>query len=158
MQRLASFVGVVALVFVLGLVVGIFFPRWAGTHSDTRIAYLSRSGLHVVAGDGTGDRTGCADLVARVAPTWRPGPDRVLAFAAPTGAVYVFAVERSRSLRVRKPDPHSAPAQLKQHLFQRRDVGRRLNERSPFPCAHSSTATRLLGGLQGPNHGRLPRR
>src|SRR5437762_4649994 len=31
MQRLASFVGVVALVFVLGLVVGIFFPRWAGT-------------------------------------------------------------------------------------------------------------------------------
>src|SRR5437016_4825308 len=31
MQRLANFVGVVALVFVLGLVVGIFFPRWAGT-------------------------------------------------------------------------------------------------------------------------------
>ena len=47
------------------------FPRWGGTHTDTRIAYVDRAGLHVVAGDGTGDRL--------LAPTeqgpfaWRPG-------------------------------------------------------------------------------------
>ena len=31
------------------------FPRWGGTATDTRIAYLTGSRLHVVAGDGTGD-------------------------------------------------------------------------------------------------------
>src|SRR5919201_6473455 len=32
------------------------FPAWTGTRSDTRIAYVSRGRLRVVAGDGTGDR------------------------------------------------------------------------------------------------------
>ena len=32
------------------------FPRWGGTQTDTRIAYLSRGRLRVVAGDGKGDR------------------------------------------------------------------------------------------------------
>ena len=31
-------------------------PAWAGTRSDTRIAYADRSGIRLVAGDGTGDR------------------------------------------------------------------------------------------------------
>src|SRR3954471_4991205 len=49
------------------------FPRWGGTATDTRVAYLSRSRLHVVAGDGTGD----ADVralpdAALVAPAWQP--------------------------------------------------------------------------------------
>ena len=48
------------------------FPRWAGTESDTRIAYLSSRSLRVVGGDGSDDRR----LVARVRPvppSWRPG-------------------------------------------------------------------------------------
>jgi hypothetical protein len=53
------------------------FPVWAGTRTDTRIAYVSRGQLHVVAGDGTGDR-----VVSRAAleppPRWLPG--RTLAF------------------------------------------------------------------------------
>ena len=32
------------------------FPRWGGTETDTRIAYLSRGQLRVVGGDGKGDR------------------------------------------------------------------------------------------------------
>jgi hypothetical protein len=52
-------------------------PRWAGTETDTRIAYVDRTGLRVVAGDGTGDRLlvpGFRGLVA-----WKPGDDFVLA-------------------------------------------------------------------------------
>lgn len=59
---------------------GISSPRWTGTPTDTRIAYVDRSGVRVVAGDGTGDR-----LVARRAQgpvAWRPGGSHVLAFLA----------------------------------------------------------------------------
>ena len=47
---------------------GVRFPRWTGTETDTRIAYVDRTGIRVVAGDGTGDRL----LVPRA-----PRPDRV---------------------------------------------------------------------------------
>jgi hypothetical protein len=54
---------------------GVRSPRWAGSETDTRIAYLDRTGIRVVAGDGTGDR--------RLAPVdvpiaWRPGAQHVL--------------------------------------------------------------------------------
>jgi hypothetical protein len=52
-------------------------PRWAGSETDTRIAYVDRSGLRVVAGDGTDDRLlvpGFRGLVA-----WQPGDEFVLA-------------------------------------------------------------------------------
>jgi hypothetical protein len=57
-------------------------PTWTGTFTDTRIAYIagrtSHEQLHVVAGDGTGDR---AIGEARPAtPAWRPGPGHVLAY------------------------------------------------------------------------------
>jgi hypothetical protein len=58
----------------------VHFPRWAGTDVDTRIAYLSGSDLHVVAGDGTGDRV-VARHVAPVAPAWQPRAGFVVAFA-----------------------------------------------------------------------------
>jgi hypothetical protein len=83
------------------------FPRWGGTRTDTRIAYLSGSGLRVVAGDGSPDRAACADVVAPVAPAWRPGGEHVLAFVAPRGEVYVYDIDncaqwwRSRAF----PDP-----------------------------------------------------
>ena len=54
-------------------------PRWAGTETDTRVAYVDRSGLRVVAGDGTGDRLlepGFRGLAA-----WKPGEEFVLAAA-----------------------------------------------------------------------------
>jgi WD40 repeat protein len=54
---------------------------WAGTETDTKIAYADRTGVRVVAGDGTGDRLllrGAAGLVA-----WQPGPARLLAVASP---------------------------------------------------------------------------
>jgi hypothetical protein len=55
------------------------FPVWAGTRTDTRIAYLSDGRLRIVAGDGTGDRA--VGPAAPVAPAWRPGPGRVLAYS-----------------------------------------------------------------------------
>ncbi len=53
--------------------------RWTGTTTDTQIAYTDRSGVHVVAGDGTGDRLLLPYVQARVA--WRPGSGFVLAYA-----------------------------------------------------------------------------
>jgi hypothetical protein len=64
-------------------------PRWGGTLTDTRVAYLSRGGLHVVAGDGTGDKVLVAP-VALVAPAWKPGSEHVLAYATPGGAVRII--------------------------------------------------------------------
>lgn len=67
------------------------FPRWGGSATDTRIAYLSGGRLHIVAGDGTGDiDAGGLPTAARVAPAWRPGPQHVLAYATERGRVYVY--------------------------------------------------------------------
>jgi len=60
---------------------GVRSPSWAGTETDTKVAYADRSGVRVVAGDGTGDRLllrGAGGLVA-----WQPGPARLLAVASP---------------------------------------------------------------------------
>ena len=54
-------------------------PRWAGTEIDTRIAYVDRTGLRVVAGDGTGDRLLVRGFAGTIA--WRPGERFVLAYA-----------------------------------------------------------------------------
>ena len=51
---------------------GAALPRWAGTLTDTRIAYLARSGLRVVGGDGRGDRL-LDSTATQVAPAWVPG-------------------------------------------------------------------------------------
>jgi hypothetical protein len=76
------------------------FPRWTGTRTDTRIAYLTGGRLHVVAGDGTGDR-GIA-RAAPVAPAWRPGT-RMLAYATPAGRVLVYDVEQGTLAWQTKP-------------------------------------------------------
>jgi hypothetical protein len=52
-------------------------PRWAGSQTDTRIAYVDRSGIRVVAGDGTGDRLLVPGAKGPLA--WRPGSRRMLA-------------------------------------------------------------------------------
>ena len=61
------------------------YPAWTGTRADTRIAYVSGGWLRIVAGDGTGDRAVARASV--VAPAWRPGAGRVLAYADGRSAV-----------------------------------------------------------------------
>jgi WD40 repeat protein len=57
-------------------------PRWGGTRTDTRIAYLSGATLRVVAGDGRPDRALVrAPDLARTPLAWRPGAGHVLAYA-----------------------------------------------------------------------------
>jgi hypothetical protein len=71
------------------------FPRWSGTRTNTRIAYLTTPAwsLGVIAGDGTGNReANCGDGLAPVAPAWQPHSLRVLAVAAPDGGVAVYDV------------------------------------------------------------------
>jgi hypothetical protein len=65
------------------------FPAWTGTRTDTRIAYVSSGKLRVVAGDGTGDHA--LGRAALVAPAWRPGPGRVLAYSDGRSAVVIDA-------------------------------------------------------------------
>ena len=68
-------------------------PRWTGTRTDTRIAYLSGSRLHLVAGNGTNDVDLCGEpAAAAVAPAWLPG--RLLAYATTRGRVYVVDADR----------------------------------------------------------------
>jgi WD40 repeat protein len=67
------------------------FPRWAGSRTNTQIAYLTGSRLHLVAGDGTHDVDVCGEpAAARVAPAWRPGAAWTLAYATTRGRVYVL--------------------------------------------------------------------
>lgn len=69
------------------------FPRWTGTSTDTRIAYLSGSRLHVVAGDGTDDvDAGGLPAAAPVAPAWRSRPPgaRTLAYVDTRGRVSLY--------------------------------------------------------------------
>jgi hypothetical protein len=74
-------------------------PRWAGLRGDTRVAYLSRGRLRVVAGDGTGDRPVAGEAL-RIAPAWRRGTRHVLAYVDARGGVRVYDVD-SRGVRFR---------------------------------------------------------
>ena len=55
------------------------WPAWEGTAADTRIAYVSASGLRVVAGDGTGDHLLDA-TGGGVPPAWDPARLHTLAY------------------------------------------------------------------------------
>jgi WD40-like Beta Propeller Repeat len=78
---------------------GVRTPRWGGTRTDTRIAYLGGDGgLRVVAGDGEGDRAACAGAVAQVAPAWRPVLPHTLAFVASDGVVHAYETDVCRLL------------------------------------------------------------
>lgn len=89
------------------------FPRWAGSATDTRIAYLTRARLHVVAGDGTGDVDARLPMAAPVAPAWRPAPPDgrlLLAYADTRGRVHVYSPDTG-SLRFRT-GPGPTPSKL----------------------------------------------
>jgi hypothetical protein len=70
-------------------------PRWTGTETDTRIAYLSGRSLRVVAGDASGDRL-LQRRVAGVAPAWRPGTGFELALADDQGRVVLTDADTGR--------------------------------------------------------------
>jgi dipeptidyl aminopeptidase/acylaminoacyl peptidase len=72
-------------------------PRWGGSRTDTRIAYVSRGELRVVGGDGTGDRP-FAEEAADVAPAWKPGTFHALAYATRDGRIVVADAESGRRL------------------------------------------------------------
>jgi hypothetical protein len=59
--------------------IGPSWPRWEGTRTDTRIAYISASGLRVVAGDGTGDHL-LDPYAGDVPPAWDPARLHTLAY------------------------------------------------------------------------------
>jgi WD40-like Beta Propeller Repeat len=63
------------------------WPRWEGTLTDTRIAYVTASGLRVVAGDGTGDRLLDASA-GDVPPAW--DPDRLHTVAYYSGGAILL--------------------------------------------------------------------
>jgi hypothetical protein len=71
------------------------FPTWTGTFTNTLIAYLAGGRLHVVAGDGTGDRT--VGPAALVPPAWRPGGGHVLAYSNGRSVV-VYDLDRRKAL------------------------------------------------------------
>ncbi len=73
------------------------FPRWSGTRTDTRIAYLSGGELRIVGGDGKGDRR-AARRAFGVAPAWRPGPAHTLTYARDDGFVRVVDADRGTVL------------------------------------------------------------
>lgn len=78
---------------------GVRFPRWAGSATDTRVAYLTRSRLHVVSGDGTRDvEAGGLSAAAPVAPAWRSGFGFVLAYTNTRGHVTSFMTAKGAEL------------------------------------------------------------
>jgi hypothetical protein len=72
-------------------------PRWGGTRTDTRIAYLSGGALRVVVGNGKGDRL-LDPQAAPTPPAWRPGPADALTYARRDGFVRVVDADRGTVL------------------------------------------------------------
>jgi hypothetical protein len=79
-------------------------PAWGGTRTDTRIAYVSGGRLRIVAGDGTGDHAVAPAVL--VAPAWKPGTGRVLAYSDGRSAV-VYDEGAGRVIRRLSPAPKS---------------------------------------------------
>ena len=90
------------------------YPRWGGTRTDTRIAYLSQGRLRVVGGDGKGDRLLDADAALRP-PVWLPAGAHRLAYARRDGSVRIVdadtgaVVDRSAARSLVQPRPTVSP-------------------------------------------------
>jgi hypothetical protein len=70
------------------------WPRWEGSRTDTRIAYLTRGGLRVVAGDGTGDHL-LDRFAGDVPPAWDPALLHTVAYYA-GGAIVLRNADTGR--------------------------------------------------------------
>ena len=101
------------------------FARWTGTETDTRIAYLTTSRLHVVGGDGRVDGDiGGLPAAARIAPAWRPGSGFVLAYATTRGRIGAF--EAGRGADVWAKPPTSSPPFAQPRRLEWSSDGKRL--------------------------------
>ena len=100
------------------------FPRWGGSRTDTRIAYLSGGELRVVVGNGKGDRL-LDSQAANEAPRWRAAP----------GIAWLTRDATARSVWSM---PTRAPCSIATH--------RRRSRRPPIRQADPALAHRLLGG------------
>jgi hypothetical protein len=68
-------------------------PSWSGSRTDTRIAFVTDSRLHVVGGHGRGDvDAGGMPAPADVAPVWRPQRRFELSYVDVRGRVRTFSV------------------------------------------------------------------
>jgi hypothetical protein len=76
---------------------GVHSPRWTGSKTDTRIAYVDRTGLRVVSGDGTGDRLLVPGYGGPFA--WHPGRGFVLAYSDRMGRITLYDVVAGRVVR-----------------------------------------------------------
>jgi hypothetical protein len=87
------------------------FPRWGGTKTDTRIAYLSGGELRVVGGNGKGDRLLDSQAADR-APMWRPGAKHVLVYQRRDGSIRVVDVDTGAELERKVPETFLRQADL----------------------------------------------
>ena len=83
---------------------------WTGSETDTRIAYVDRSGLRIVAGDGTDDRLLVPGYRGPLA--WQPGSGFVLAYSVGRGRVTKYDVAARRVLERSTPGRVQAGTQL----------------------------------------------
>jgi hypothetical protein len=121
-------------------------PRWGGTETDTRIAYLAGPRRRGVAGGGTGDADLDVPPAARVAPAWQPaagGRELLLAYADTRGRVRVVA-PGSRSVRFATA-PGAAPARLEWS-----SDGQRLLAVSPRRARVYDLEGRVVEDVRGP--------
>ena len=121
----------------------IAFPRWGGSRVDTRVAYLTRGRLHVVAGDGTRRRR-VARRRARRSGVAARRPARSLRSSRRGGACGCRAPGRRRCTRVRERSRGRRTAACSRSRprarrpLRRRDRTRPRRSRSPV-CARSRT-------------------
>ena len=101
---------------------GVRSPQWAGTETDTRIAYVDDTGLRVVAGDGTDDRLLVPGYRGPLA--WRPGSGFVLAYADRPGCVTLYDVAAGRV--VARSDPGRVEAGTPLGVVRRRGAASEL--------------------------------
>jgi hypothetical protein len=112
-----------------------------------RVAYLTAGSarasgtLHVIAGDGSGDRA-VAPADPRVAPAWRPGDrDRAVAYVDPAGAVRIVAADTGRALAT--PYHHG----FRPTVLAWSADGRRLLAMNPVKLVVLAASLRPVGAL-----------
>ena len=125
---------------------GVRSPRWTGTETDTRIAYVDRTGIRVVAGDGTDDR-----LLEPGAPgplAWQTGAEFMLAYADRRGRIVL--VDAASAKTVWRTEPEGPVSELQWSSDGRRLLARRVRSRDDVAIytgeGELSTGIRTPGG------------